>query len=227
MAPLLALAFASTLQLCGTSPSHDIEANLRGSNSPACSPSECCKNGRYTKKDSGGTQPPCGTSMAHPALVAIARHDTHHAANPTWQRLHISIPSNTTCISYLEGANLSFEFDGFCGKKKCYHYWKISKFMHAEGKNITKDGLTKNCGFATYYKDGTIAKCAQDGSKGEIVHGWHATVSKLLYYPTVKAKQDWLNSKKWTLQTWKIEDLGVPFAKCTPPPTPPPTPPAI
>lgn len=224
MAPLLALAFASTLQLCGTSPSHDIEANLRGSNSLPCSPSECCKNGRYTKTDSGGKKKPqCHTTTAHPALVAIAQNDTHHRGNPTWQKVHISIPSNTTCISYLEGAKLSFEFDGFCGKKKCYHYWKVSKFMHAEGKNITEEGLKKNCGFK-------IAKCPHDKSGGEIgnVSGWHATVSKLLYYPTVKAKQDWLNSKKWTLQTWPIEDLGVPYAKCAPPtPTPPPTPPAI
>lgn len=223
MAPLLALAFASTLQLCGTSPSHDIEANLRGSNSLPCSPSECCENGRYTKKDSGGkSKPQCHTTTAHPALVAIAKRDTHRRGNPTWQKVHISIPKNITCTSYLEGANLSFEFnDGWCGKRKCYHYWKISKFMHAEGKNITEEGLTKNCGFG---------KGTCDSSGG--VQGWHATVSKLLEWKTVKAeqdkaKQDWLNSKKWTLQTWKIEDLGVPFAKCTPPPTPPPTPPAI
>jgi hypothetical protein len=119
---------------------------------------------------------------------------------------------------------LSFEFDEkppWCGQNKCYHYWKISKFTHAEGKNITEEGLTKNCGFA---------KGACDSSGG--VQGWHATVSKLLEFTPIKAKQDkvkqdWLNKKKWTLQTWKIEDLGVPYAKCTPPPTPPPTPPAI
>jgi hypothetical protein len=38
----------------------------------------------------------------------------------------------------------------------------------------------------------------------------------LLYMKTIKQKQDWLNSKKWTLQTWAIEDLPAPYAKCTP-----------
>jgi len=99
--------------------------------------------------------------------------------------------------------------------------------MHAEGKNITEEGLKKNCGFK-------IAKCPHDKSGGEIgnVSGWHATVSKLLEWTPVKAKQDkkkqdWLNSKKWTLQTWEFEDLPAPYAKCAPRPTPPPTPSAI
>jgi len=222
MAPLLALAFASTLQLCGTSPSHDIEANLRGSKSLPCSPRECCHNGRYTTNASGGKEKPqCHTTTAHPALVAIANTTTHYRANPTWQRLHISIPSNISCTSYLEGAKLSFEFDGRCGTGKCYHYWKISKFMHAEGKNITEEGLKKNCGFK-------IGNCPHDKSGKEFgnVSGWHATVSKLLEIASKKAEQDekkqeWLNSKKWTLQTWTIEDLSVPYAKCAPPrPTP-------
>lgn len=193
----------SALHLGGTAPYHHFKQHLKTSNSK-CSPASCCDGQRFTCKGSGGKPPSCYTKLEN--LVADAWNATHYAANPTWQRLHVTITKNDSCTSWLGGAKLIFEFsENWCGTGSCYHYWPITGLKPSSDK--TEADLKNYCGFVA-------GKCENNYKS---VSGWHATVSRLEELDVIlngKPKKDWLDEKKWSVKNWTIEQLNPPYHDC-------------
>jgi len=134
-----------------------------------------------------------------PTLVSNSQPSTHLLANPTYQRLHVTV-NDSACVDALAGVTVTFDFGDYCGAGSCYHYWPVRKIT-----SVTPDSLEKQ----------VLAACQKympGYCEGKHVENWHATVS--LMEGLTNDKKDWLNSKTWSLQTWTIQEEPAPYAQC-------------
>merc|ERR1719230_1972402 len=128
---------------------------------------KCCSKGRYTTEDSGARRrgAACGHcgSTQHPSLVAEIDPEWHCQANPTYQRLHVTLHTQG-CQAALNGVTrvklqFNFKYKGVTG---CYHYWPVKSIVEVDPPD-------------QYHH--AVQACAGAGE----MELWHTTVSFLKF----------------------------------------------